>query len=633
MSGPRFHTRARVYSIHSTMAAARRRQGDSSSPKSKVTEDDGKTSQIPRQKFRGRRKKALWSMVSGQTWQASAILALAMVTAITYNRMHHSAADPFVGAFIDAMCAATDVECHADLRPSRRTQRASTTILPGATVLRMPRSHQILDIDALRAMDAEMLSARLLRRGAAAEQPLSSAAFLAAHLARLQKLGNATNLDPLLQHYLSILPSFTDYGAFHPILWSETDLINRLRSTLTLDYVMAFRELFDSEYQGLTEASSEFGQQITREQYLVARLAVLTRAFGTGPDPALVTRRDIERFHDLAGVDLSKGCFAMVPILDLYDHHAKPNVGFRFEEGAFVIQAVDRITAGTEVFDSYGKRTDSDLFARYGFVNGDGSDYTSASIALWHKLNLLDDASVGAAEPSRQLRAQVLRYLQYDDGYGACVSEDDTAAWDLKLWKYRFLLARATMPKFWVATMAPRAVAAKPAASSDKLMQLDPPAFDLRNLQFNGTSIFSTCRVLVVTHTDYGGQATSMLRENWNDLEYILPPTNDALEFRTLLCMARMASTALDRIGAGAAEQKERTADINKRRSSPHDREWLVEHVKLGELQSLEALRHVAFTKLRASFDQQLVGSTPAYQMRDAPCPKDSLLPLLTGQV
>ena len=104
--------------------------------------------------------------------------------------------------------------------------------------------------------------------------------------------------------------------------------------------------------------------------------------------PNVPLDEELEQYKTMFGVDLTKGCHAMVPILDMYNHHPNPNVGWEYNsnEKAFVITSLKPIPAGQEIIDSYGTYTDSHLFSKFGFVNGDGSGYTEATIAGFHKL-------------------------------------------------------------------------------------------------------------------------------------------------------------------------------------------------------------------------------------------------------
>ena len=637
--------------------------------------------------------------------------------------------DPIVGSFLQNFCQNDQVYCHEHLQSIRRTQQVHTkksTIPSDATILTIPRHLQVWDWDALQndfVRQHLFLARRRLPSNLAkedndhhpSEQPLSSAAFLAAHISRLleattdkndnkrdtsntQPTTSTSNLDPLLQQYLSTLPTLADFQSFHPILWTKeyrTDdssnanqelYLKLLRPTYTYSVlVSSFRQLLDSEYHAFAAVSSDFAQQVPRSVYMTARLHVLTRAFGTGPMSSTTKQYQQEQLKSIQqrfGVDLSQGSFAMVPILDSYDHYAQPNVAFSYQSaddqggGDFVISTTQSIASGYQIFDSYGKRSDPDLFARYGFVNGDGSDYSQASIAVFHQLDVTDtlataespnhasydddDASRPSQPITQQLARQIVRYLQYDDGYYQCVSppvqdnqnDDSHMAWELKTLKYRYLLERANDPKFWVATISPRKGSHKksqvqPPRSTNTIIHQQQqkgeiPKMDLRTIQFNATTLFSTCRVIVLTHHDYDGQAVTLLRENLNVKDYVLPPATDnanALEYRTLMCMARLASTALQRFQGTIQEEIDlihslaKQYDVNHRNASTVSSQntplpmvlWRIRHVRLGEMQSLQAIKDVAFSKLRAQYGNDLSvymdSSKPDFVMRNEPCP------------
>ena len=583
----------------------------------------------------------------------------------------------------------------------------------GTRLLQIPRRLQIWDIDALHDefVRTQLLTARLFispdyddtnnnnsnnKKERKVGVPLSSAAFLAAYLARTllqlqhdereQQRPTSAKGSPTLQaQYLSILPTYADYAKYHPVLlWNSTTTTSEVESVLgsythTYDVLHATRSLYRAEYAAFAHVSSEFAQTIDWSQYVAARLSVATRAFGTGPvewpkqavythslrspssssssSSGTVVSSSFETVSlevvQAAGLDLSHGCFAMIPILDSLDHHAKPHVGFALtnpsivasspdyqasfssssSSSSFVISAVRSIAAGSEIFDTYGKRSDSDLFARYGFVNGDGSDYTQASIALWHGVQSdeyqhdKDDDDNTRRPP---LHTRILRYLQYDDGYEKCVEKSQTEAWELKKLKYRYLSLRSNLPAHWVATFGPRDPSSRPALSSKTLIQATPPSFDARlnGITFNGTALFSTCRLISLTHYDYNGQATALLTQHVDDLSYFLPEApGHGLEFRTILCIARFASTALERFGRSLPDQYDLVARLNKNRNAVQSKEWMIEHIRLGEMQTLEALKKVAFSNLRAYGDR--MNSEPAFTMRDNPCDRKHLQPLL----
>jgi hypothetical protein len=607
--------------------------------------DDHDRSHRKRHRERSARQAKSVPMLTPRTIQAAAILSVAILVAALWNWLDDSV-DPAVRSLLQQVCLhSEDAYCHTALVPARRTQKAVKPIKAGEVVLEIPRHLQIWDLDALRSPAVHRLLLARITSGNGDQVPLPSAAFLAAHLALLLNVQheNGANvpqdLDPMLSLYLRVLPTFTDFQGFHPLAWSRDYLANTVGTyTSTYTHTMAFYQLLRDEYLAFCGASTDFCKQISLEDYLAARLNVLTRSFGTGELHAhheLVTHRnttgqfsswkdEVAYYEQTSGVLLSRGSHAMVPILDLYDHHAKPNVGFSYDshKRAFVVSAISPIGAGYDVMDSYGKRTDS----------------------------------VGIGRNRRavphQERTMVLRYLQYDDGYEKCVGpEDKTDAWEFKKLKYEYLLATCTQESRWVFHMSPRDKLSSPAPSTEQPITLQAPSsLEMRSLRFDGTVIFGTCRLLSLTHLDYGGNATAMLREALDEqqsierdqpfstidrsssdkqsMPYVLPPTRDGLEYRTLLCIARMASTALNRFGVSVSEQQAVVAQLNRDAFQSH--KWTVAHLRLGEMQSLEMLKEVAFLGLRRLFGVlEEKDNDPTYRMRDKPCPPQYWRPLL----
>jgi hypothetical protein len=590
------------------------------------------------------------------TLQASAFLMLAIVTGILWNRWMEPPVAPgnaVVESFLRATCQATGVHCLEGLVPDQRTQKAVALVHDSVTVLRMPRRLLILDVDALRdSFVRECLFPASTAAAAAnsssandnkshASRTVAADAFLAAHLARLQtNTTAAAAVDPILQQYVQhVLPRYSDFQ-FHPVVWFADSDPQQQQQLLQLlpphssaaATVRALAHNIGREYRQFTAACPEFSRQVSQQDYTAARLSVMTRSFGTGPLPTSeLASAELEYYQTTVGLNLSVGSHAMVPILDLYNHHAVPNVAFKYDGQAFLITAVNGgIVAGSQIMDSYGKHTDTHLFAKYGFVNGDGSDHTQASLALYHQPELVDESD----NSSSVLHKQLLRYIQYDNGYEQCVAPTDKAAWAFKILKYQYLVRQVSnQPTSWTVMLAPRDPESRPAAFSNIPITDQVPRFDKKRIQLVGQSnaVFSTCRLLSLTHHDYNGTAVSILTEHLGSnatTPPLLPAAEDALEFRTLMCMARMSQIALTRMGVSTTDQEATVARLNSDRSAFQSRNWTVAHVLLGELQTLEAVKGVAYSSLRA-FSKEIQSGDAAYTLRDKPCPVASLQPLL----
>lgn len=536
------------------------------------------------------------------------LLLLAFLCRVVWDhvdsRGFHSDRDQTVKDMLDDFCC--QVHCHPSLEPFRRTQRASGMIPMGTKLMEIPRKFQFREIDALRD--------DFIRR---LPPGLTPTAYLAVYLAQLRS--NSTRLNSVLQHYLLSLPTYQDFAEFHPLLWSDQEL-EVLLNTSAYDQVMAYRRQVENEYQALQQ-SPVFRATIARELYYEARLRVMTRAFGTRQMTEDMFSPEDRRLYGELQVDLTNGSYIMVPVLDSYDHHGQPNVEFYYDAGkdSFVLSATETIAKGQQLFDTYGRLTDGNLFARYGFVNGDGCDHTDASITVFHSIDSRPNDSW-----LQEQQQQLLRYLQYDDGYGRCVNRHQGEAWDLKKFKYLYIHERANLLNHWVAVFGPRDKAARPPLRDgmDSRERSPPPELDLRDVSFNTAGHFSTCRVLSLTEVDYGGTATALLREQWMNTSFVFPPTDDALEFRTLSCMVRLTSMAIESLG-NMEETKRTIASL-----TPSSREWTVANIRFGEMQSLHALRDIAMFQLQPFV--HIFDASPPFYMRESPCPYQWLQDLFT---
>jgi hypothetical protein len=555
------------------------------------------------------------TQIQSMTKEATVVLLLTMMTAVLWNHLRPEMNRPQLQqSFLLQFCQHANTVCAPGMQAVQTQTYSGTTtetkqpIRKGTTVLKIPRKLQIWDTDALGNESIVEILGSL-------NGDLDSAAVLALFLARWQRrlhddavfLESSMQQEPIFVSYLlQQLPLYEQYESYHPILWNDNLLEQLLpKRSLSYAYIKDIQHLIHSEYVTLAE-------HVDRKEYYAARLAVLTRAFGT----KAMSKSTINH----------SGSYAMVPILDSFDHQSPPNVGFvTSSNGDCVVTALTNFRG--KIHDSYGKASDPHLFSRYGFVNGDGTDYTQAGINLWHLVKPQDGESDQPTTLADDYRLPILRYLQYDDGYEDCVGPPidehgapsvasfGRKAWTLKQLKYKFLLKRAHSFKHWIVTVSPR----------NKEKRKGVPEIDMATIQLNATSIFSTCRLLSLTHEDYDGQAAAIVENALNDLDFVLSPTRDGLEFRTLFCISRMTSTALDRFTSTVEQEKDLISSYDTGSS-----EWMTAHLRLGEMQTLQALKRISFGKLRADFSEQVLGSSPAFSIRDQPCPKEFLLPLLS---
>lgn len=517
------------------------------------------------------------------------------------------------------------------VEPTRRTIQVATEntegIRRGDVVAEIPRELQIWEIDAIWS-DLVQKEKLLQARHKLTENPLASGAFLATYLASERKRllenekGNG-NVDEIRASYFRSLPSFEALNSTHPILTSRSDLKSMLgHHSWNFAVVVMYQEMIASEYEALNAASPlVFGQQISLQEYQTARIHVLSRSFNPGSDACSAeadkyfSSIELERMQSDWGIQSSEkifhqGCHAMVPILDSLNSHPHPNVVYKYhsEKQAFVITAKSSIAPQYELMNSYGAFSDAHLFAKFGFVNGDGSGHTQASIAVFHRpldvqirqeFSLLPNKISESSSPMEKIadfqKSDLKKYLMYDDGYMYCVEKDrHPEAFELKRLKWLHLANIANDPKSWIATVQPRAPSSRPKKSSDLLIAEAPPEIKPEKLRLDITRLMETCRLLVLTVKDFEDGAIDLLEENLGNSTFVVPKGDDAaLEYRSLMFLARMADTALAQYPVDVKEEYDNVLQLNKENAFGNST-WTAAQLRLGEMQVLEALSGVA---------------------------------------
>ncbi|VEU44928.1 unnamed protein product [Pseudo-nitzschia multistriata] len=342
------------------------------------------------------------------------------------------------------------------------------------------------------------------------------------------------------------------------------------------------------------------------------------------------------------------GCHAMVPILDTLDSHPRPNVLYTYdsEKQAFVISAKSKISPQYELINSYGKYSDSHLFAKFGFVNGDGSGYTQASMALFHRpfdilmgedfslmpnvvMNGKDDESETQSlmdETLNHQRKEMKRYLTMDDGYDDCIQKDlHPEAFKLKRLKLMHLIRMANDPSSWIATLQPRKPRSRPRESINLLISEEPPKFNPSNVQVNLIKLMNTCRLIVLNEEDYDGRAIQILEDNLENKDFVVPEMegNKALEYRSLKYLGRMTASALMQYTPVKMKQEFETVRQLNKENAFGNSTWTAAQLRLGEMQSLHAVSGIAMTfarKLLEGMEEEQIGVQ--FKIRESSCPK-----------
>jgi hypothetical protein len=244
----------------------------------------------------------------------------------------------------------------------------------------------------------------------------------------------------------------------------------------------------------------------------------------------------------------------------------------------------------------------------------------------------------GSTQKIKSVQApSVRKYLSFDDGYERCIggltSHPEQA--ELKRLKFEHLMKIANVPNRWETIFPPRNPNSAPAESFDVQITTDLPFFDREFLAstYNMDAIHSTCRLMSMLDTDFGGKAAEMLRHHLDTENYMLPNGNDSFEFRSLMCVARWSGTALIRqeLMSNAAEAFRQTGRLNE--YGYGSKAWTAAHVRMGEMQALQALTNLIMETATKFWKDKKHNAPPEYKMRDIACPSEDSDYLLKPQV
>ena len=598
------------------------------------------------------RKAMSWLSCPPYILQSIGILLVGILVSLFWN--FFNPVDPSVKQFLSLACRVAS--CNSFVVPARRTLQTMKPIQKGTPVAKIPRSIQIWDIDALRDPIIQPLVTKA--RHDRTRNPLASSAFLAFYLAlHLEQVSkqeedgdsnSSFSIDPLRQAYFNVFPKDLSY---HPLLWNYTRLEEELRSHSSAFHVVrSHQDMIESEYIGIkrawTEVYPDKEMTIDVDAYKEARIQVLTRSFSPGVIASTVdtTPEERELWKTNLANDLTEGCHALVPILDLLNHHPHPNVGYHYDvdQEAFVVQAEANLPLGYELYDTYGRFSDAYLFAQFGFNNGDGSGYTQASISIFHRL--LDWNSKGefsyfplGTDPqddpviAKYQRRDMVRYLAYDDGYDECIKGPDLhpKEFELKKLKLEHLCAMANHGWRWIANMGPRLPQSQATVSAETPILYQAPALrDLRALQLDVSKVVGTCRLLSLTVDDYDGTAVDVLQEQLGNATFVAPMGSTELEYRSVMCVGRLASTALLHFPKSIEEEMSTVERLTI--DAFQSTEWTTAQVRLGEMQTLQAMSGVAFAHARKMEQENPdLLQTREGMLRDQSCPSEYQMILL----
>jgi len=280
---------------------------------------------------------------------------------------------------------------------------------------------------------------------------------------------------------------------------------------------------------------------------------------------------------------------------------------------------------------------DAHLYARYGFVNGDGSGPIQLSLAFHHemmKLNISNQydyiPDTGATPKFHNYqKLGIAKYLQFDDGYPECISGPSThpEEAELKRLKLQHLLDIANEYGRWNILIEPRNAKSMPARLIEIPITTVVPQFMKNFTLIHGLNdLRETCRLISLINDDFDGKAQQVLMDNIGNKDFrIGPDVSDALEFRSFMCISRWFGTRAMTMELQGMFELEYRRLSKMNRDEFGSKNWTAHHVRFGEMQALQAASGVIFERVSKSWESKKVNPEPEYRMKDAACPEEHL--------
>ena len=160
--------------------------------------------------------------------------------------------------------------------------------------------------------------------------------------------------NPKYKYYFDLLPH--DFSNF-PIFYTSKEL-EYLKGSPFLYQILEKKEDMKSDYAILCNYLPDF-KQFSYLKFCQARLLISSRIFGISIN--------------------DKKTDVLAPFADLLNHKRPRQTQWYYDDHleSFVIQATEDIQEGSEIFDSYGKKTNARFLLNYGFCldDNDTSEY------------------------------------------------------------------------------------------------------------------------------------------------------------------------------------------------------------------------------------------------------------------
>jgi len=140
-----------------------------------------------------------------------------------------------------------------------------------------------------------------------------------------------------------------------PIFWKESEL-DYLRGSYLLHQINDRVDAITEDYYAICNVAPQLAHIATLEEFKWARMCVCSRNFGLQIDGHRTS--------------------ALVPHADMLNHHRPRETKWSFDDDlqSFTITTLQSISAGAQVYDSYGQKCNHRFLLNYGFAVEDNSE-------------------------------------------------------------------------------------------------------------------------------------------------------------------------------------------------------------------------------------------------------------------
>lgn len=181
--------------------------------------------------------------------------------------------------------------------------------------------------------------------------------------------------------YIRTLPQPEHMTAMLPIVWPK-DVVEFLRGTNAFVAVEEIRSTLKKEYkQAMKFLPERFQYEYTRPLYHWAYCIFTSRSFR----PSLILR-DVESLSLPCKVD----DFAiLLPLFDIGNHSPHANTTWVTDDGSHLctLRSSESYSAGQQVYNNYGMKTNAELLLGYGFIFPEGADFHNDYVHIKTKAN------------------------------------------------------------------------------------------------------------------------------------------------------------------------------------------------------------------------------------------------------